>query len=113
MSSPTPERERPRIGWKPYSPYASTWRERFWNPSDSASVRVRCQAPCTALAGAGWSSELFSAQRARSYDLVVFQKAYDEHSVRLAEELKGRGVSLVLDLCDNHLYNPDAHPQLA
>lgn len=113
MSSPTLKSERPRIGWKPYSPHASTWRERFWDPSDSASVRVRCLAPCDALAAAGWSSELFSPDRAHRYDLVVFQKAYDEDSLRLAQELKRRGVRLVLDICDNHLYNPAARTHLA
>lgn len=47
------------------------------------------------------------------YELVIFQKAYDEESIALAESLRRRGAKTVFDLCDNHLYNPDGLPALS
>jgi hypothetical protein len=44
---------------------------------------------------------------------VVFQKQYDEWALELAAALKARGTRVVLDVCDNHLYNPDRVPKLA
>lgn len=46
------------------------------------------------------------------WDCVVFQKSYRPDDIALALRLKARGVRIVTDLCDNHLYNPDSSPEL-
>ena len=91
-----------RIGWIPTSADARI-----------ASARLRCTLPSIYLREAGWRSEFFDESRADSYDVVVFQKAYDEGRLELAERLRERGTATVFDLCDNHFYNPDDLPQLA
>lgn len=56
------------------------------------------------LNDAGWNCELFDEQRKDRYQVVVFQKAYDEESFNLARDLKRAGTKTVFDLCDNHFY---------
>jgi hypothetical protein len=74
---------------------------------------LRCSIPARYLAEAGWTSELLDRRDPYRYDVVVFQKLYDEPALGLAGELRARGIRVVLDLCDNHLYNPEGVPKLA
>ena len=90
------------IAWKPFSD----------NP-DTASARLRSFLPCRYLKEAGWRCEIFERGNIASYELVIFQKAYDEESIMLAESLTDRGVKTVFDLSDNHFYNPDDCPPCA
>jgi glycosyltransferase involved in cell wall biosynthesis len=85
----------PAIAWKPY-----------FNDAKIASTRLRALLPCRYLKEAGWQCEMFDPKNADSYELVIFQKAYEEESITLAETLGGRGVKTVFDMCDNHFYNP-------
>jgi hypothetical protein len=78
-----------------------------------ASVRLRCALPCRYLVEAGWDSEIFDPARSEGYDLLVFQKAYTEDDLALADRARTRGTRLVFDLCDNHFYVPADQPQLA
>lgn len=94
-------RTNPAIAWKPFSA----------NP-DKASARLRSFLPCHYLRDAGWRCEIFDPSNLASYELVIFQKAYDEESIMLAQSLAGRGVKTVFDLSDNHFYNPDDLPAL-
>jgi hypothetical protein len=78
-----------------------------------ASVRLRVVLPVRYLAAAGWDCAIYDPGRRPEYDIVVFQKIYDRERLELASELRARGVRTVLDLCDNHFYNPDDLPVLA
>lgn len=69
-----------------------------------ASARYRALLPAEHLREAGWPCELFAPERAASYSVVVFQKVYDDATVREVERLKARGVKTVFDLCDNLFY---------
>jgi hypothetical protein len=88
------------LGWKPKSD----------NPS-IASVRYRCLLPLRALQEKGFPVTLFDERHSDRYRGVVFSKLYDPASQRLAEKLKSRGAKVVLDVCDNHFYNPFRLPQ--
>lgn len=70
----------------------------------SASFRYRALLPCKYLKQEGWSSELFKYKNIENYQIVVFQKLYDEESFNLAKILKSKGVITVFDLCDNHFF---------
>lgn len=89
----------PRVGWVP-----SVASRRV------ASVRLRCLAPAAALARGGFTSEAYKASR--TYDVVVFQKAYSEDHLSLAGRLRRKGTKVVFDMCDNHLYNPTGDAKL-
>jgi hypothetical protein len=91
----------PTVAWKPVAPRL-----------DIASVRVRCDVPMSLLSSVGWQCEVFDASRSKSYDVVVFQKAYAAEDLALAEDLLSRGTRVIFDLCDNHFYNPDSRPEL-
>lgn len=91
-----------RIGWKPGS------YDRM-----VASSRLRTFLPCEHLRRAGWDTRIVPPDGSGEYDCVVFQKAYGNDDLALAERLGARGVKTVFDLCDNHLYNPNDHPKLA
>ena len=95
------QRSAPAIAWKP-----------FLNDANVASTRLRAFAPCRYLREAGWRCEIFDPRNAGSYELVVFQKAYDDESIALARSLRTRGAKTVFDLCDNHFYNPEELPLL-
>ena len=56
---------------------------------------------------------MFDSSRRGEYDVVVFQKAYDDASRSSARSLRQAGTITVFDLCDNHFYNPDGLPELA
>lgn len=83
------------VGWKPKS-----------NDPSVASVRFRCLSPLNALRAQGFPVEVFDASRASQYSLVVFSKLYDAENLKLARSLASQGIKTVLDLSDNHFYNP-------
>jgi hypothetical protein len=87
---------RDRVGWKP----------RFLDPR-VASTRIRCLYPLRELQSRGYPAELFDPSRADHYAVVVYSKLYDRTTYREAEAFKKLGVKIVLDLCDNHFYNPN------
>jgi hypothetical protein len=89
------------IGWKPKTADARV-----------ASVRIRCLNPLRELQRRRFPVELFRPDRASGYAAVVYSKLYDEASYREASALQRRGVRIVLDLCDNHFYNPSGLPAL-
>jgi hypothetical protein len=94
-------RPAPSIAWKSFS-----------NSPHRASARLRSFLPCRYLREAGWRCEMFDPKKVGSYELVIFQKAYDEESILLARSLRNRGVKTVFDLSDNHFFNPDDAPAL-
>jgi hypothetical protein len=92
---------RDRIAWKP----------RFSDPR-VASTRIRCLNPLSELQSRGYPVELFHPQRVSHYAAVVYSKLYDDATYREAKGLQKRGVRIVLDLCDNHFYNPNGSASL-
>lgn len=103
MSAPLAARAAGRrIGWKPFA-------------YDDAipSVRLRARMPSDALARAGFRTGIVPPDGRGDYDCVVFQKCFHERDIELAERLRARGVKVILDLCDDYLYNPDGDPRLA
>jgi hypothetical protein len=90
-----------RIGWIPSS-----------SNSAVASTRLRCGLPCRYLRESGWDVQILDSREPYRYDLVVFQKMYDEEAIELARSLGDKGVRTAFDLCDNHFYNPDDLPVL-
>lgn len=92
---------KPLIGWKPV-----TTDRRV------ASARLRCFLPMDCLNAAGWNCELFDERRIDRYELVIFQKVYDDASFLVAEKLKRLGAKTLLDLCDNHFYIHAEKPAL-
>ena len=73
-----------------------------------ASVRLRTVRPMTYLQGAGWDVSLH--RTGDLPDVAVFQKAYSADQLVEAARLKARGVRIVADLCDNHLWVPQWTP---
>jgi hypothetical protein len=90
------------IGWKPKS----------LDPM-VASARIRCMNPLGELQRRGFPVELFRSDHAASYQAVVYSKLYDTASYNEARRLRANGVRVVVDLCDNHFYNPGNVPELA
>src|SRR5680860_1373203 len=82
------------------------WKPRFSDPR-VASTRIRCLNPLSELQGRDYPVELFDPQRVGRYAAVVYSKLYDESAYREALALQKNGVRIVLDLCDNHFYNPN------
>lgn len=78
-----------------------------------ASTRLRCLRPAKLLSGAGIDSKVFRRYEPRRSDVVVFQKAYEPEHLVLAKQLRRQGVRLILDVCDNHFYNPSGSKRLA
>jgi len=91
----------PAVGWVPTS-----------TNFEVASARLRCLLPSRYLQERGWRSELVDRRDPYRHDVVVFQKAYGEAEVELAQALRARGKRTVFDLCDNHFYNPEDVPTL-
>jgi len=81
-----------------------------WKPKSSdlnvASVRYRCTIPLGELQSAKFPVELFNPANVDTYEGVIFSKCYDPADQELARALRSRGSAVVLDLCDNHFYNP-------
>lgn len=83
------------VGWRPKSADARV-----------ASVRIRCLNPVRELRRRGYPVELFDERRAERYSVVIYSKLYDESIQAEARRLRAGGTKIVLDLCDNHFYNP-------
>lgn len=83
------------------------WKSRTVDPT-VASFRYRVLKPIEALQRRGHSVELFSDERILDYDQVIFSKSYAQSEQKLAQRLREAGKAVVLDLCDNHFYNPNA-----
>ncbi|HVJ82191.1 MAG TPA: hypothetical protein VNC50_14080, partial [Planctomycetia bacterium] len=87
------------VGWLPSAP-----------TRELAGARLRCFLPLQYLAARGVAGEIFDPARSDRYDVCVFQKRYAEEDLRLAAELKWSGRRVILDQCDNHLYDPERRP---
>lgn len=85
------------------------WKPRVYDPK-IASVRTRCLNPLRELRDRGYSVELFDPRRSHRYRAVVYSKLYDDATFREARALQDRGVTIVLDLCDNHFHYPADPP---
>jgi glycosyltransferase involved in cell wall biosynthesis len=84
-----------------------------WKPCgnlDTASSRLRAFLPCHYLQKHGWSCEIFNPKNVDSYDLVIFQKAYEEEDLQLANRLKQCKKKVIFDLCDNHFAYSKSDP---
>lgn len=81
------------------------WKPKYCD-ARVASVRIRCLNPLSELHARGYPIELFDAKNIAQYKVVVYSKLYDDATYREAASLKDSGVRIVLDLCDNHFYNP-------
>ncbi len=68
-------------------------------------------APIAFLSERGHSVELYDEANVDRYDTVVFSKAYAEKDRKLARRLKAAGKRVLLDLCDDHFYNPADLPK--
>ncbi len=91
-----------RIGWKP----------RFVDPR-VASTRIRCLNPLLELQSLDYPVEIFDRRRSSEYAAVVYSKLYDDATYREAMALQQHGARIVLDLCDNHFYNPNGLASLS
>jgi len=83
------------IGWKP----------KYYDPM-VASVRYRCLSPLRELRRRGLDVELYSEARWQEYSAIIFSKLYDDANRSLAKRFKESGKTVILDICDNHFYNP-------
>ena len=79
---------------------------RARNPA-IASYRYRVLAPIRFLAERGHAAEVYEEARFDSYRTVVFSKAYRDEHLALARRLRQAGKRVVLDLCDDHFFNPN------
>lgn len=88
-----------------------------WIPSSTnlnvASSRIRCMDPMHFLQSQHYPIELFDPHHANRYSAVVFSKKYSLHDYQLAKKLQANGTKIILDLCDNHFYNPEENETLA
>jgi hypothetical protein len=57
-------------------------------------------------------AEIFDPRNPQKYSIVVFSKAYDPTCFIEAKSLKQVGARVILDICDNHFYNPNDIPAL-
>ncbi len=85
------------------------WKPKSRDPR-VASVRYRCLIPLGALRRRGLPITLFDERDVDEYEGVIFSKSYDEADRSVARRLRSRGRASILDLCDNHFYNPYALP---
>ncbi len=83
------------IGWKPKS-----------DDYNVASVRYRCLIPMKILRKRGVDIELFDINNLNKYEKVIFSKCYSKSDQKIAKIVQDRGGKVILDICDNHLYNP-------
>jgi glycosyltransferase involved in cell wall biosynthesis len=81
------------------------WIPKAVDPS-MASVRYRCLIPLQELQAHGFPVTVYQERDQDCYAGVIFSKLYDRPHQVLARWLKARGASVILDLCDNHFYNP-------
>ena len=81
------------------------WKPKSENPS-IASVRYRCLIPLQELRKNSLDIDLFREDEVSKYRAIIFSKLYDENNQKLAIQLKNNQAKIILDLCDNHFYNP-------
>lgn len=91
-----------RIGWIPSS-----------TDLNVASSRIRCLDPMSFLQSLNYPVELFNKTHAHRYKAVIFSKKYSSGDYRLARKLQENGTKVILDICDNHFYNPANNETLA
>ncbi len=72
-----------------------------------ASFRYRVLAPIQFLTDRSHAVELYDEARFDQYDTVVFSKAYRAEHQALARRLRKAGKTALLDLCDDHFFNPN------
>lgn len=82
------------------------WKPKSTDPT-VASVRYRCLIPVAVLQARGFPVAVYREEDRDRYTGVIFSKQYDREHQALAKQLKARGASVILDLCDNHFYNPE------
>lgn len=85
-----------RVGWVPLHRSRSV-----------ASARLRSFQPISHLRRSGVDARLYERSDRRTYDVVVFQKAYTSTDIDEACRLREAGTRVVFDLCDNHWYRVD------
>ena len=71
-----------------------------------ASYRYRVLEPIAFLKARGQQVEEFDPAYLDRYRTVVFSKAYGAEDRKLARRLKAAGKRVILDLCDDHFFNP-------
>jgi hypothetical protein len=76
-----------------------------------ASYRYRVLEPIRFLKTRGQSVEEFDPAYLDRYEAVVFSKAYGPEDRKLARRLKAAGKRVILDLCDDHFFNPADLPK--
>lgn len=97
---PAPARSMSPIGW---------WCKS--NDLPRASVRLRAYLVMRALRDLGIDAEWYDPKQPHKYEVVVVARRYDDKSYSRLSELKRRGTTIVVDLCDNHFFNPNLLPQ--
>jgi hypothetical protein len=76
----------------------------------TASVRIRVLAVIAELAARGVDAGVFrEGEPLDDSALVVFCKTYRPYDLDLARRLRGAGVTVAFDLCDNHFLLPEPH----
>ena len=76
-----------------------------------ASYRYRVLEPIGFLKARGQAVEEFDEAYLDRYRTVVFSKAYGPDDRKLARRLKAAGKQVILDLCDDHFFNPSGLPK--
>ena len=76
-----------------------------------ASYRYRVLEPIGFLKARGQAVEAFDEAYFDRYRTVVFSKAYGPEDRKLARRLKAAGKRVILDLCDDHFFNPADLPK--
>ena len=76
-----------------------------------ASYRYRVLEPIAFLKARGQQVEEFDPAYLDRYRTVVFSKAYGPEDRKLARRLKAAGKRVMLDLCDDHFFNPANLPK--
>ncbi len=95
--NPRSERETRKVAWLGSSLDLSI-----------ASVRYRLIYPAALLEKGGWQCDIFDSARAliktiQDYDTIVIVKRLDASLIPLVSEANDRGVSVILDFCDDVL----------
>ena len=79
--------------------------------SSVASYRYRVLTPIAFLTERGHAVELYDETRFDAYDAIVFSKAYKAADQALAKRARAAGKRVLLDLCDDHFFNPNDTPK--
>ena len=76
-----------------------------------ASYRYRVLTPIGFLSERGHAVELYDDDRFDQYRTIVFSKAYNAADRALARRAREAGKRVLLDLCDDHFFNPNDTPK--